>query len=453
MKRWIALLTATVMMITLCACGRTEPAPDAPNNSGDAGTTLTTAADVNTTPTTRVDYDIEIEFNPDPDPEADARPMVICPKVCYDEQEGDAFTVTVDRYDFSGSKLNLYATIKSYDLDEESESFATHAVELDKDNNVLDISQVLYFRDATKSSVGQSFVDDVYLNDDTATVIILGNNANDPVLQSKNHGNTNLTLDYSGWCYDYYDPEEAAAEINSWNVVEDEVFIVFTLKMCTAAESFATRMYFYDANGTLLDDRQVMYMPNATPQTVGRVGYDSNRIPEGTVRMEIKSNKPAGSDNKPTQPADNPTKPTQPATPPANRTAWTAEDIQLLKTYCQAMTETMDSFMSFMKSSLIYSALDRKAIACRCVAGTAMSARSTMEEVLALVQSHESRIVYDNTTLEDLVVELYNINYEIYSYHNSIEEANARTVEARFEVLTASFGGKLAAVIAFADLM
>ena len=60
-KKILAALLAVCMMVALCACGDSEPTPDANQPSGDATTTTTTAPEA-TAPTAPTPADGEVLY-------------------------------------------------------------------------------------------------------------------------------------------------------------------------------------------------------------------------------------------------------------------------------------------------------------------------------------------------------------------------------------------------------
>ena len=197
---------------------------------------------------------------------------------------------SIDKVYIENNKLYINYRMLSYAG--QSDSFATDAVFYDANNNILDITQVMY---AYKQTTGTTLTDYTSIPKGTATILINSATKTVPYRVSQNHGNTDIDLDIPRVIYDK-DGESHAVEILSYNVHSGKLFLTYRIKKlhkmdALGSASISTTLEFRDAQGGFKESTIACYIYTKDSNASGNIYFDYMHIPDGTGLIHLVDNK------------------------------------------------------------------------------------------------------------------------------------------------------------------
>lgn len=299
--------------------------------------------------------------------------------------------VRIDKIETSNGRLFISYTATKYNGDGYN-AFATQAIFYDANNNILDITQVMYISNLSNSVIGKSFVDDTYIPDGTRKILInSGTTATKPLI-STNHGNPNIKINIPSICFDKNNYGNSVV-VNSYNVYDGKIFTTYTPKDYYGGgyTAHAVEMVFYNSSGSIIDTKQSLYVGNFDV-AIGCTCFDDTYIPDGTASIGIQMGAPSSgsSSNNSNNESTTSSTPSQSTPSESNDKKWSYSDAKKLDGYIEKAAEALESAKTNCSKGSAFKVL---------AANYVNTADGYIESAITLIESKSDITFNDGSTL------------------------------------------------------
>lgn len=350
MRKIFSVLLALSVLLTICGCAVQAPPDSEYSSNAPVPTGSTESGNKQQAAIHPSGNQSQAENAPNSTQKPVTQPpAVLYQKINYDNS-GHQNKAAIDEVSINGNFLYITYTILEH-TGGTYDNFATDAVYYDDNNNILRILQVMYTTDID-TFIGQQFVDQVAIPDGTTKILINSASKDTTPLVSADHGNSDFTLIIPEVCYDRNDYGNRVT-INSYNIYDGKIFIVYTPDRYYGGgyTSFSANALFYNANGAIIKTSQLLYAQRLQ-NTLGLTHYRYTHIPDGTVKIEIRSGAAPTDNSGNTGNTDTPE--TTPTTPSQPENRWTKAEATTLDNYVQNAVSYLKNAQSAYNSGRMY---------------------------------------------------------------------------------------------------